>query len=35
MASDFNETVAMDLVNIVKKIWFMVLIDFFTQFSVS
>ena len=33
MASDFNETVVMDLVNTGNKIWFMHLIDLFTVFS--
>ena len=32
MASDFNEAVVMDLVNIGNWIWFMHLIDLFTQF---
>ena len=35
MANDFNETVAMDLVNTGNKIWFIRLIDLFTQFSVA
>ena len=35
MASDFNETVAMDLVNIGNKIWFTDLIDLLTWFSVA
>ena len=33
MANDFNETIAIDLVNICNKICFMYLIDIFTRFS--